>query len=94
MEKIFCLGGEKGLGEKWEATPREEGEGMNPLVYTLTKTIHDFRGIERGEKSEQPDLDKQHEQWRGAHGDEVARQLLELAENALPHYGYLASFKI
>ncbi|KAF2486462.1 hypothetical protein BDY17DRAFT_79558 [Neohortaea acidophila] len=50
MSKALCakLGLDpSGLSDKWTPTSKEEIERMHPLLYMLTKNIHDSAGIER-----------------------------------------------
>lgn len=83
-----------GISSSWDVTPQDKRHEHSLIRYFL-QTIDDSTGIEypSGERPE-ANLDKAYEKWVGEYEQEVADLLRSTAEENMPHYEYMAQFKL
>lgn len=78
----------------WQATPEDERH-EHPVIRYFLQTIDDSTGIQYP-SGQRPDanVDKAYNKWLEEYGEDVADQLRATAEENMPHYEYMAQFKL
>lgn len=83
-----------GLSDQWEAVPLEKRHGLE-VVRRFLQTIDESTGIEHPSKNPpDPNLDKAYMKWVDQCGEDHAKELKSAVELNMPHYEYMAQFKI
>lgn len=83
-----------GISSSWEAVPQDKRSKHDIIRYFL-QTIDDSTGIMYpSEQRPIPDLDQAYKKWVSQYGQEVADQLQINVKENVPHYEYMAQFKI
>lgn len=84
----------EGFSSVWEATPQEKRQ-ESPILRSFLQTIDDSTGIERpSEHRPDADIGRAYAKWVDGYGQEAADQLRATVEVNMPHYEYMAQFKI
>lgn len=77
-----------GVIYKWE-----KSEPKDPFEAIFAGTLMASTGVLKLESSERPSITTEATKWEEEWGPEVAQQLTQYAEKALPHYEYLYQFR-